>query len=117
MVNKKKNKPIKSLQSIVSKNLNLPKIKVNPAQVIEETKNKIGNLYVNFKKDRQKEKIKAEKKRKLDEKKELLREKRQAQKDKLNQIREEKRQIITQQKLLVENEKQVRKNEEKRKKI
>ena len=64
MVNKKKIKSIKSIQSIVSKNLDLSKIKLNPAEVIEGTKNKLSNLYVNFKKDREKKKIKEEKKKK-----------------------------------------------------
>ncbi len=46
--------------------------KINPAKIIENTKNKIDNYYTNFKKEREKEKIKLEKKRKLDAKKENL---------------------------------------------
>ena len=47
---KKKTKGFKNIQSLVTKNLNLYKIKVNPANDIEDTKNKIGNFYSNFKK-------------------------------------------------------------------
>ena len=61
---KKKTKAFKNIQSLVTKNLNLNKIKVNPVDVIEDTKNKIGNIYRNFKKEREKEKIKTEKKKK-----------------------------------------------------
>ena len=58
---KKKTKAYKNIQSLVTKNLNLDKIKVNPVNVIENTKNKIGNFYSNFKKEREKEKIRSEK--------------------------------------------------------
>ena len=42
----KKNKKIdfKNIQSLVPKNLNLNKLKVNPLNVIEDTKSKIGNF-------------------------------------------------------------------------
>ena len=62
MANKKKIKPIKNFQSIVSKNLDLSKIKIDPTRVIDSAKNKIGKLYTKFKKDREKNKIKLEKK-------------------------------------------------------
>ena len=86
---KKKNTGLKKLQSIVPKNLNLRKFKVNPTNVIEETKNKIGNFYTKLKLEREKEKKRQEKKRKNDEKRELLNQKRQAQKERLQKIRED----------------------------
>ena len=82
MVNKKKVKNLNKIQLLVNKKINLPKIKLNPAKVIEETKSKIGNLYKNIKKQREKEKIRLEKKKELDEKNQYIREKKQAQKKK-----------------------------------
>ena len=67
-VNKKKKPIIGNIESIIPNNLKLNKIKINPGSVIENTKNKIGNIYTNFKKEREKEKIRLEKKRKHDEK-------------------------------------------------
>ena len=52
----KKNKVLKNIQQLFPKNLNLDKYKVDPINVIEKTKNKIGNFYVNFKNEREKEK-------------------------------------------------------------
>ena len=49
---------LKSLKSLVPDNLKLKKIKINPVNVIEDTKNKIGNFYTNLKKEREKEKKK-----------------------------------------------------------
>ena len=89
--NNKKNKALKNIHSLLPKNLGLNKIKINPVNVIEDTKNKIDNFYTNFKKERQKEKIKLEKKRKLDEKKEIEKQKKQAQKERLDKIRDEKK--------------------------
>ena len=69
---KTKNKNIvnlKKIKSIIPKNLNLDKFKINPVEIIEDTKNKIGKFYVNHKKKKEKEKERLEKKRKLDEKK------------------------------------------------
>ena len=70
---KKKGKKvgINNIQSLIPKNLNLDKLKVNPFNAIDGAKDKISNFYNNLKKQREKEKIKLEKKRKLDEKKEL----------------------------------------------
>ena len=42
---KKKSTGLKKIQSLVPKNLNFRKFKVNPTNVIEDTKNKIGNFY------------------------------------------------------------------------
>ena len=85
-IEKKRNQGLKSLQSFVSKDLNLKKFKVNPTNVIENTKSKIGNFYSNLKKEREKEKRRLENKRIIDEKKELERQKKQAQKDSFNAL-------------------------------
>ena len=71
IVERKKNKALKKIQTFVPKNLNIKKIKINPINIIENTKNKIGGYYTNLKKEREKQKIKLQKKRLLDEKKEL----------------------------------------------
>ena len=105
-VNKKKKINFKGLTSLVPKKIDFDKIKINPSNIIEHTKGKIGNFYENLKKEREKEKKRLEKKRLLDEKKEALREKKQAQRDKLNKIKEEKKQILIQKKLIIDNEKQ-----------
>ena len=57
-IEKKKILSLKNFQSIVTKNLTLNKFKVNPTNVIEGTKNKIGNFYNNLKKEREKKKKK-----------------------------------------------------------
>jgi len=67
----KKKVSLKNFKSLVPKKLDLNKIKVDPINAIENTKNKIGNFYNNFKKEREKEKKKLEKRRKQDQKKEL----------------------------------------------
>ena len=74
------------------------KLKLSPNNIIEDTKKKIGNLYSNFKKDREKEKKRLERKRKIDQKKEVQKQKKQAQKERLDKIKEEKREILAQQK-------------------
>ena len=48
----KRNVSLKSLQSIVKKNLDFNKIDLNPGNLIDSTKNKIGNYYANLKKRR-----------------------------------------------------------------
>ncbi len=80
---KKKNTGLKNLQSLVPKNLNFKKFKVRPSNVIEDTKNKIGNFYTKLKLEREKEKKRQEKKKKNEEKRELLNQKRQEQKERL----------------------------------
>ena len=57
-VHNKKNSKYKKINSLVPKNLNLNKFIVKPTDVIEGTKKKIGNFYINFKKEREKEKKK-----------------------------------------------------------
>ena len=87
---------IKNINSFIPKNLNLNKLKVNPVNAFEGAKNKISNFYNNLKKEKEKEKIRLEKKRKLDEKKDLIRKKKQAEKERLDKIKEEKKQILAQ---------------------
>ena len=106
----KKNIPKpRGLSSFVQKKLKLPKIKVSPKNIIEETKGKIGSFYKNFKKERLKEKKRLEKTKKLEEKKEELRQKKQAQKERIDKIKEEKRKELAQKKLIIDNEKQIKK--------
>ena len=62
----------KNIKSLIPKDLN-----INPLSIVESTKNKIENFYVEQKKRKEKEKIRLEKKRKIDEKKELLNQKKQ----------------------------------------
>ena len=81
--NKKKNIGFNKIHSLVPKNLNLSKFKVNPVNVIEDTKNKIGNFYTNLKKEREKEKKRLENKKRLDEKRELQKQKKTRAKRKI----------------------------------
>ena len=108
---KKKIINLKSISSSVLKNMKFNKNQINPTDIIIDTKEKITNFYYKFKKDRERQRIKLEKKRKLDEKKEIQKQKKQAQKERLDKLREEKRQIVAQKKLILDNEKQVRKKE------
>ena len=68
---KKKGKKIsvKKIKTFDPKNLNINISKLNPVNAIDGAKIKISNFYSNLKKTREKEKIRLEKKRKLDEKK------------------------------------------------
>ena len=65
-VDKKKKINFKEITSVVSKKLDFNKIKIDPSNIIEQTKSKIGNFYENLKKEREKEKQRLEKKRQLD---------------------------------------------------
>ena len=47
---------LKYIQSLVPKNFNLDKFKVNPINAIDNAKNKISNFYNNLKKEKEKEK-------------------------------------------------------------
>ena len=42
----------------------LDKIKINPENIIKNTQSKIGKIYTKYKKDREKEKIRSEKRKK-----------------------------------------------------
>jgi hypothetical protein len=62
---RKKNKiNTKIIENIIPKNLNL-----SPIQVLSNTKKKVTNFYSEFKKVREREKIKSEKKRIIEKKK------------------------------------------------
>ena len=78
-IEKKKNKTLKNIQSLVPKNLDLNKLKINPFEIIDETKEKIGSFYKNLKKKREKEKHRADKKENQ--------RKRKIYKDKKNKLR------------------------------
>ena len=77
---RKKNMGFRDFKFLVPKNLISKKFTVNPSNLIEDTKNKIGNFYKNLKKEREKEKKRLEYKRKLDEKKELQKQKKKLKK-------------------------------------
>ena len=66
----KKKIKISNIKSLIPKNISLEKIKINPTDLIKNTKGKIESYYTNLKKERDKEKKRLDKKRKLDEKKE-----------------------------------------------
>ena len=68
MMKRKKNKiNTKIIENIIPKNLNL-----SPIQVLSNTKKKVTNFYSEFKKVREREKIKSEKKRIIEKKKQEL---------------------------------------------
>ena len=67
----KKISKLKNIKFLTPKNLNIVKLKINPANIVEDTKSKIGSYYTNFKKEWEKNKERKEIKKKLDEKKEL----------------------------------------------
>ena len=80
----KKNSGFLDISSLIQKNFT----KIKPSKIIGNTKNKLENYYSKLKKEREKEKIRLERKRKLDEKRELVNQKKQAQKEKLDKIKE-----------------------------
>ena len=51
-IDNKRNKGLKKIRSLIPVNLKIDKIRINPLEVIQETKGKIGNFYVNLKKER-----------------------------------------------------------------
>ena len=81
------------------------KIKSSLIDPIEKTKNSILNFVSDFKKNREKQKIKYQKDLENQKKRDLLLEKKLEKKAKLDAIKEEKKQINFQKKLLIENEK------------
>ena len=70
---KSKNSGLNKVKSFVPKNLNLAKI--NPFNIIEDTKNKFGDFYFNLKKEKERENRRLDKKRKQEEKREEQRQK------------------------------------------
>ena len=73
--NKKNVVGFENIKFSVSKNLNLNKLKINPAIIVKNTKSKIGNYYINLKNEWEKNLERKEKKRKLEEKKEFEKQK------------------------------------------
>ena len=69
--NNKKIIYFKNIKSLVPKNLNIVKLKINPSNIVEDAKSKIGNYYGNFKKEWKKNRQKKEIKKKLEEKKNI----------------------------------------------
>ena len=67
MKSKKKKINSKIIENIIPKNLNL-----SPINVLSNTKKKVSNFYSEFKKVREREKIKSEKKKKKKKKKKNL---------------------------------------------
>ena len=47
--NKVKSAGFMKIKFLSAKNLNLDILKINPINIVEGTKNKIGNYYINFK--------------------------------------------------------------------
>ena len=91
-ISKKRGTKSKNTSSFFSNKMKINLI--DPVDVLLKTKGKIENYYANYQKNKEKEKIKSEKQRKLDEKREYQRQKKQDQKERLDKIKEEKRQII-----------------------
>ena len=74
MNNKKSNKfqkSFKNAKSLITNNLKIKDIKINPLNIIEETKNKFSDYYKKVKKEKEKEKIKLAKKREQDKKRSI----------------------------------------------
>ena len=66
-----KKKVFKNIKFLDPKKINLVKLKINPANIVESTKTKIGSYYINLKKEWEKNKERKEIKKKLDEKKRI----------------------------------------------
>ena len=60
---KNKKFKLKNIDSVFSKNFQLKKFDLNPSDLIVGTQKKISKFYVNFKKEREKEKERLEKKK------------------------------------------------------
>ena len=93
MKRKKKKINAKIIENLIPKDLNL-----SPIKVLSNTKKKVTNFYSEFKKVREREKIKSEKKRIIEKKRQELQEIKRVKKEKLDKLREEKRKILLQQK-------------------
>ena len=64
-VNKIKATGLKNIKLLTVKNLNLEKLKINPINIVEDTKSKIGNYYLNFKNEWEKNKENKKKKKNI----------------------------------------------------
>ena len=91
--NKLKAVGLKNIKFPTAKNLNLEKLKIKPIHIVEATKNKIGNYYINLKNEWEKNKKNKEKKRILEEKKKKEKQRKNEKKEKLEKAKEEKSKI------------------------
>ena len=94
---RKKKKSLGSkLNKLISKPLDVINLKDLPSKSLLNAKKSVSDFYDNYKKIKEREKIKKEKQRKIEEKRELDREKKQLKKDRILKLKEEKKQIIAQ---------------------
>ena len=100
-----KKKKSKKIISFVSKKFSPKKLNFLNSNPLEKTKTKVNEIYKNYKKTKEREKIKREKQIKLDQKRQILEEEKRAKKEKIDRIKEEKRKVLQQKKLVLENEK------------
>ena len=63
-IKNKKNAGIIKIKSLITKDLNLNKIKINPIKLLDKTKGKIENFYETVKKQKEINRKKAEKQKK-----------------------------------------------------
>ena len=96
-----KKKKSKKIISLVSRKLDPKKLNFLTLNPLEKTKSKVSEIYKNYKKTKEREKIKREKQIKLDHKKKILEEEKRAKKDKLEKIKEEKKRALQQKKLVL----------------
>ena len=119
-MNKKIHKKISKLEKFLHidkfvKKTDLKKlIKANP---LSQAKKSINKFYQDYKKIKEREDIKREKKIELDKQKIIQEEKKLIQKEKIQQEKDERLKIAQKEKLIKDNEKLIAKNEEKRKKV
>ena len=113
----KKKKSVKKKSKSLVDNVFPVGINFSPSKSFANAKKKVSNFYSDYKKNREIEKIKFEKREKIEKKRREVQERKRAKQERLNKLRDEKRKILAQQKMISDNEKQVRKNEEKRRKI
>ena len=119
-MNKKIHKKISKLEKFLHidefvKKTDLKKlIKANP---LNQAKKSINKFYQDYKKIKEREESKKEKKIEFEKQKLIKEEKKLIQKQKIQEKKYEKKQIALKQKLIKDNEKLIARNEEKRKKV
>ena len=87
----KKQKKLSIIPPLLSKKIEIKSLKVPPMFSFDKTKKKIGNFYSKYKKEKEREKARAENNRKLEAKRELLRQKKLAQKERLEKKKRRKK--------------------------
>ena len=88
--NNKKTVKLKKIRFLDPKIFNLNKLKINPTNIVEDTKSKLGSYYTNLKNEWEKNQKRKEIKRQQFEKKELEKQKNYEKKAKLEKLKEEK---------------------------